>query len=66
MKSNIMPIPFEKAKIVQTVIRTFDTHIYTSNNLNALNEKLKNGWLVVNVTPMTNYIEYILQKEVKE
>jgi hypothetical protein len=61
-----MPILFEKAKIVQTVIRTFDTHVYKNNNLYELNEKLNNGWLVVNITPMTNYIEYILQKEVKE
>ena len=61
-----MPIPFEKAKIVQTVIRTFDTHVYKSNNLYELNEKLNNGWLVVNITPMTHYIEYILQKEVEE
>lgn len=66
MKGNIMPIPFEKVKIVQTVIRTFDTHVYKNNNLYELNEKLNNGWLVVNITPMTNFIEYILQKEVKE
>lgn len=66
MKSNIMPIPFDKANIVQTVIRTFDTHVYKNNNLYELNEKLNNGWLVVNITPMTHYIEYILQKKVEE
>jgi hypothetical protein len=66
MKSNIMPIPFEKPKIVQTVIRTFDTHVHNNNNLYELNEKLKNGWLVVNITPMTHYIESILQKGVEE
>jgi hypothetical protein len=55
----------EGTKIIQTVIRTFDTHIYTENNLHKLKEKLNNGWLIVIVTPMTNYIEYILQKEVE-
>lgn len=35
-------------------------------SFSAETEKLNNGWLVVNVTPMTHYNEYILQKEVEE
>ena len=48
----------KETKTVQPAIRIYDTHVYIDNNLYKL--------AAVNVTPMTNFIEYILQKEVKE
>lgn len=66
MKSNIMPIPFEKAKIIQTVMRTYDTDFYPNNGLKELREKFADGWSVAHITRLEQCIEYILQKEVEE
>jgi hypothetical protein len=66
MKSNIMPIPFEKAKIIQTVMRTYNTTFYLNNGVEELREKLADGWSVVHITRLEQCIEYILQKEVEE
>lgn len=43
---------------VQRVVRTHPSQT------NALNETLNKGWIVVHITPMADYIEYIVQKDV--
>jgi hypothetical protein len=44
----------------QTIIRTYKDFNYS--NLSTLDKLLKDGWFVVFVNPIGDYLEYILQK----
>jgi hypothetical protein len=43
----------------QMIIRTANENI---NTINSINRYLSNGWVVLMVNPIGNYLEYVLQK----
>ena len=52
----------------QKCVRTYDTNQFNYNGTRVcceeLNSYLKYGWYVVYITPKTDYIEYIIEREV--
>ena len=52
----------------QKCVRTYDKNEFSNNETSVcceeLNSYLKYGWYVVSITPKSDYIEYIIEREV--